>query len=164
MPLVNSGGAGVGLQTAVVFSDNMDIRAIGNHDAPWTSIQNNPQDATPLTSAPPGLGLSITADGAHPNISLLVDGAWAYELSIALITGVDATLKAWAGVSGQLASYPFGPIAAGAELLQLGPSCSGVFSGSAGSGDVIRARVHTDATATANPYNVTAALFLVRIA
>lgn len=143
-------------------SGNTDIRAIGNHDLAFDQAFNNCQDAVPLTAVPGSLGLSLAIDGSSATITVVDVGAWAYELVLGLVTGVDATLKAWLAIPAQLASAPFGPITAGLEVLTVGVSVSGIFT--AAPGDTFRVRVHTDAAATANPYNAQGSALFYRVA
>jgi hypothetical protein len=133
---------------------NLDIHGAGNHAMNWDGLYDNTWDFNPLAAIPAGLGLTFTFNGTSGTITTTAAGIWAF--SCALARTDDAT---WEGLYdngvGRQAVWP-GVSVASAPLLT-----SDVVA--LPSGAALPALISSSVGATANPYNITAQLSIVRL-
>lgn len=147
-----AGGATV-ISCLLARDANLDIHDVGNHEILWDALYDNPWDWNTLLAIPDGLGLSFAFDGTADDVTTTEDGVWAFTLQIATAGDQDWRGGMNAGPQQTGLAFAFG------EKQQIITQVVPLSSGS-----TVPWRIATSTQATADPFNATAYLTIVRLA
>lgn len=163
MPLSPTSGPGGGSSFTPVgavlrVTAALSVRTVASHPLLWDAAVNNEWNATPITSMPSGLGITVALDGTSEDIHFTSAGTWAITLYAS--SSADATFAAQI-LDGLAFQSNFDSPRALAGQGATG-NLSGVYN--LPSGAILSPYIATVVAATANPYVLnTAECMIVRL-